>query len=424
MSENGDRPELSEGWNWETLEAATGEDGLFTDGDWILAEDLKSGRDVRLLQLGDIGVGTFVDKSSKWISQERFEELGCTEVLPGDLLISRMAEPIARACRVPLLGIPLITAVDVTICRIANAEFEPEFVLHVLNSSIGRAQAEAEASGTTRKRITRKKLAKIQIPKPPLREQLRIVEGVRALGGQLRPATLRLDEARRGLADLSLASRRDLLTADRKVTLGTVAEIRSGLAKGRKTRGDTEPRAYLRAGNLGNGELLLDEIKEIEATDVEAARCRLQDGDVLLVEGSGSPARLGQGWVWEGQVPDCLHQNHVFVARPDRTKVEPRYLAWSLQGPDARRQLLDMAKTTSGLATLNKKQAASLMVPLPSLEHQRAIVERLDNLNVATNLLAEDIDKSRSRGEVLYRSVLHDLLTGRTRRGQAKVPSS
>ncbi|MDQ3647199.1 MAG: restriction endonuclease subunit S [Actinomycetota bacterium] len=179
------------------------------------------------------------------------------------------------------------------------------------------------------------------------------------------------------VAEQANGGRPELPEGWERVALESVAEVRSGLAKGRKTKAVTQPRPYLRAGNLGNGELLLDEIKEIEATEAEAKRFRLMNGDVLLVEGSGSPPRLGQGWIWEGQLDDCLHQNHVFAVRPDRAKVEPRYLAWALQAPDARQQLLDMAKTTSGLSTLNKKQASSIEIPLPPLQDQQRIVERL-----------------------------------------------
>ena len=113
-------PELPEDWEWASLESVTGEDGLFTDGDWVLREDLETGQEVRLLQLGDIGRGAFLDKSSKWISAARAVELNCTDVRPGDLLISRMAEPIARACVVPELGVATHDVVPSSTSRAAG----------------------------------------------------------------------------------------------------------------------------------------------------------------------------------------------------------------------------------------------------------------------------------------------------------------
>jgi hypothetical protein len=199
VSENGELPELPTGWEWAELASVAGVDGLFVDGDWILAEDLKSGRDVRLLQLGDVGVGRFLDKSAKWISAARFEQLDCTQVLPGDLLISRMAEPIARACQVPPLADRMITAVDVTICRVTNPGFDPEYVMHALNSSVMREQAEREARGTTRRRITRKRLGTLLLPKPPLEIQRRVVEALSTQDEQILEADRQLQAS---LADL------------------------------------------------------------------------------------------------------------------------------------------------------------------------------------------------------------------------------
>ena len=185
------------------MDSVVGEEGLFTDGDWILSTDLQTGEDVRLLQLGDIGVGEFLDKSSKWISRERHEELGCTEVRAGDILISRMAEPIARACRVPDLGCTCITAVDVTICRIEDPRIDPDWVVLALNSPALRLAAEKLSSGTTRKRITRKKLARLPVPVPPLDEQRRIVSYVRQYFVYIDGAGELLEAATSRLAALS-----------------------------------------------------------------------------------------------------------------------------------------------------------------------------------------------------------------------------
>lgn len=148
---------------------------LFTDGDWVLKEDLRTGRDVRLIQLGDIGVGLFKDKSDKWISSARAGEMGVTYLHPGDVLISRMAEPLARACQLPSLDVPAITAVDVTIARVDPAKCLPEYLVMALNNIDFRLAAERVASGTTRLRITRKKLEALTIPLPPLEIQQAIV---------------------------------------------------------------------------------------------------------------------------------------------------------------------------------------------------------------------------------------------------------
>src|SRR4051794_8589838 len=97
-----------------------------------------------------------------------------------------------------------------------------------------------------------------------------------------------------------------LMAATRRVVLAEVAEIVSGVTKGRRTKEPVEAVPFLRAANLGDGALALDEVKAIDATRREVERFQLQPGDVLMVEGSGSADRLGRGWLWEGQLPLCL----------------------------------------------------------------------------------------------------------------------
>jgi type I restriction enzyme S subunit len=78
--------------------------------------------------------------------------------------------------------------------------------------------------------------------------------------------------------------------------------------------------------NVQRGHVDLSVIKDIEATDNEIADLRLQNGDILLNEG-GDVDKLGRGWVWEGQTDTCIHQNHVFRARPVAESVNPYFVS-------------------------------------------------------------------------------------------------
>ncbi|MBM4161169.1 MAG: hypothetical protein FJ217_08720 [Ignavibacteria bacterium] len=161
-------------WPLVTLGSVIGSDGLFTDGDWILSQNMDDEGSIRLIQLADVGVGTFLNKSSKFITQHKKEELGCTLVKPGDILISRMADPIARACIVPDLHQEAIAAVDLSIVRVDRRIVDPRYVVIICNSSIVRNQAVRLGRGTTRMRISRTHLESIRIPLPPLPIQKQI----------------------------------------------------------------------------------------------------------------------------------------------------------------------------------------------------------------------------------------------------------
>ena len=148
--------------------------GKFIDGDWIESKD-QSDEGIRLLQLADIGIGEFINKSRRYISNETFKRLRCFEVLPEDILIARMPDPIGRACIVEDIGSKMITAVDCCIARVDLDHSSIKYLLYLLNSKEFLYKANLLASGTTRQRIARKSLEEIKVPKPNLETQLEIV---------------------------------------------------------------------------------------------------------------------------------------------------------------------------------------------------------------------------------------------------------
>ena len=138
----------------------------FTDGDWIESKD-QSDFGVRLVQTGNVGVAEYLDKpnNKKWISEDTFDRLHCEEVLPGDILISRLPEPAGRACIVPLLGTKMITAVDCTIVRTAP-DMSNKFLVQYLSSQAYFDDVNTCLAGGTRQRISRGNLANFNVPIP------------------------------------------------------------------------------------------------------------------------------------------------------------------------------------------------------------------------------------------------------------------
>jgi type I restriction enzyme S subunit len=157
---------------------AIGDLGTLEDGDWILNADYALAG-VRLLQVGDVGRGVLTIKSKRFISPERAGELNCTLLRPGDILISRMPDPIGRACAIPDLGYEAITAVDVAIFRPREEALDREFAVLYMNSRRWLQAVAARASGATRARISRRNLERQLIPLPRLSDQRRIASELR-----------------------------------------------------------------------------------------------------------------------------------------------------------------------------------------------------------------------------------------------------
>jgi type I restriction enzyme S subunit len=114
--------------------------------------------------------------------------------------------------------------------------------------------------------------------------------------------------------------------------LGEVAHVRGGVTKGRKLGGKkTIMLPYLRVANVQDGYLDLSEIKQIEVLPEDETKYQLESGDVLFTEG-GDRDKLGRGTVWHGEIPKCIHQNHIFRARLLTTKVTPEYISLVSKG--------------------------------------------------------------------------------------------
>ena len=120
------------------------------------------------------------------------------------------------------------------------------------------------------------------------------------------------------------------------------------------------------------------EIKYINVPDREMKRLRLEPGDILFVEGNGTKSELGRAAIWNGEIADCVHQNHIIKARPDKTKADPEFLMEWFNTEAGRMHFFRNAKTTTGLGTLNSTDIRTAPVPLPeSLDEQRKIVRKL-----------------------------------------------
>jgi type I restriction enzyme, S subunit len=160
------------GWSKKKLQDVC---KLFTDGNWIESKD-QATEGIRLIQTGNIGQGEYREKgkNARYISEETFKRLKCTEIFAGDLLVSRLPEPVGRSCIIPDIRSRMITAVDCTIIR-PKHEIQADFLKYYQISNAYLKDVDEKTTGMTRSRISRKNLGLITIPIPPLPEQKRIV---------------------------------------------------------------------------------------------------------------------------------------------------------------------------------------------------------------------------------------------------------
>lgn len=369
-----------------SLKDAVGERGIVTDGDWIIAENMDPNGDVRLLQLADIGVGEFLDRSRKFITAEKFEELKCTELLSDDVLVARMPDPIGRACLFRHNGQRSITAVDVSIIRTDNTLSIPKYLMYVLNSRITSDQIRRKITGTTRSRISRKNLETIEIPLPPLSEQRRIVE-ILDQADALRKKRAEADKvAERILPALFYKMFGDPAKNDKRLTrerLGSLMKVRSGESVPVKKLHPTGGFPVY-GGNGING----------YHTDY------MLDGPVVVI------GRVGQycGSVYYSRQRCWVTDNALFVCECDR-RLHPRYLAEALKTAK-----LNQYASRAGQPLVSGSRIYPVQILVPPMPLQLQFVKQIEDLDV---LLAQAKRSGQSldslNSAMLYRAFSGEL---------------
>lgn len=174
----------------------------FIDGDWIESKDQSPGG-IRIVQTGNVGCGCYIDKADKarYVNDETFRRIGCTEIFPGDILISRLPDPVGRACVLPVGIGRAITAVDCTIVR-TGRKILPDFLVAATMTADYQRQIDEFTMGTTRARVSRGNLSKIKIPLPPLalqREFVDIAKAAEASKAELKKSITSIDAFMKGL---------------------------------------------------------------------------------------------------------------------------------------------------------------------------------------------------------------------------------
>lgn len=202
----------------------------------------------------------------------------------------------------------------------------------------------------------------------------------------------------------------DLPSGWKWVRLCGITDVVSGVAKGSKTKEKTVSLPYLRVANVQRGYLDLSEVKYIDVAQSKGENLKLEKGDVLFNEG-GDIDKLGRGWVWEGQIEDCIHQNHVFRARILSNKIQPKYLSF-YGNESARDYFLREGTQTVNLANLNKTTLSLLPVPLPPEEEQVEIVRQVDRLLNKANKVEKQYLDAKARLDRLTQSILGKAFRG------------
>lgn len=196
-------------------------------------------------------------------------------------------------------------------------------------------------------------------------------------------------------------------------TLDCLCEVVGGITKGQRHAAGARlcEVPYLRVANVQRGFIDLNEVKTIAVTDEDAATLRLRAGDILFNEG-GDRDKLGRGWVWQGEIANCIHQNHVFRARAFAASLQPKFI--SFHGNSFGKEwFMRAGKQSVNLASINLGVLRRFPVPLPPSKEQTQIVAEVERRLSVADAVAAEVERSLQRAASLRQAILKRAFEGK-----------
>ena len=193
-------------------------------------------------------------------------------------------------------------------------------------------------------------------------------------------------------------------------SLESLSEVRLGRQRSPKRATGPNMRPYLRAANITWNGLDLSDVKEMDFNPAELETYRLESGDILLAEASGSPDEVGKPALWDGQVENCCFQNTLIRVRAESPLVP--YLFYHLLS-DARSGALGRAARGVGIHHLGGERTASWAVALPPLAEQRRIVAEVERRLSVVQQAEATVEASLARAKRLRQSILKQAFSGK-----------
>lgn len=180
-----------------------------------------------------------------------------------------------------------------------------------------------------------------------------------------------------------------------------IAVVIGGVTKGRDLRGrDVVTCPYLAVANVQRGFFKLTDLKTIQIGKEELNKYLVKEGDLLITEG-GDWDKVGRTAIWRGGVDQCLHQNHVFKARVPSSSLLNEWVELVFNSGVGRDYFAGASKQTTNLASINMTQLRSFPMPIPPLDEQHAVLDKLDALTELAGVWRDQLERKQRLASLL-----------------------
>ena len=290
------------------------------------------------------------------------------------------------------------------VCKITAKEgTNEEYLRFALSKAL--KEIENRTAFVTVKHLSAKELNKLELQVPALLVQSRIAKILSKIEQVISLRSIEIQRLDELIKARFVEMFGDLLINPKGLSgkrLDSLADIVSGITKGRKVKSDELYEVpYMAVSNVKDGYIDWTTVKTIMATAAEIDQYRLMPGDVLMTEG-GDPDKLGRGAIIHEPPQDCIHQNHIFRVRLKQDILLSVFMAQYLQQQKAKRYFLGCAKQTTGIASINMRQLSALPVLVPPMKEQEeyaAFVTQVDKSKVV-------VQKALNEAQLLFDSLM------------------
>ena len=363
---------------------------VFADGDWIESKD-QSENGIRLVQTGNIGEGKYLEKAerAKYISEDTFRDLKCTEIYPGDILVSRLPEPVGRACIIPEKQERMITAVDCTICRPDESLISKEYLCYFMQSKAYYNRLLNSVTGTTRKRISRKNLGSVELEIPDRDVQNEIVKKFDSLS--------RIIDYRKG----QLNKLDDLIKARFVELFGNIKDTCevgyyiNSLTAGKSLAGEAEcANKVLKTGAASFDFFDATQVKNLPLDYEPQEEHLVNPGDIIISRMNTAELTGAAAYVWDVQekvyLPDRLWKANLTDG------CNPIFVWQMLIQPSTKEQIRHECSGTSGsMKNISKPGMLAIKVKKVPLELQNQFAEFVKQVDKSKVAVQKALDETK-----------------------------
>ena len=309
------------------------------------------------------------------------------------------------------------------VLNIRAKEMSSKYLFYFLRHEFLAGKFIGESSQTTNiANINTTTLGNYEIPLPPLPEQQRIVDRIESLFAKLDEAKEKAQAVvdsfeTRKAAILHKAFTGELTAKWREEhgvgmeswkthELAECFEIVSGIQKTPARSPKDNPVPYLTVANVYRGRIDLSDIRYFEVTSKEIEKLKLQDKDILIVEGNGSGNEIGRCAIWHNELPLCIHQNHIIRMRRKTADILPEYALHYLNSEAGKSIMRERSKTTAGLFNLSAGKIKTIPLPMASLDEQSEIIHLIDSLLEKEQWTKEAAEAVLDQIDLMKKSIL------------------